>query len=215
MSVAVLAVVALVAAIVVLLPVALFQSLAAAFEGGLGPESGGRDAGAYRRKTQADLREQARERVAGFLDDHGVAYETDRSFETAAGSVTAPFYLPEREVAVILDDWYDDYLLDKHVDVATVIVELHVTPEHQLGPLRGALGIEAERRPADGRVDVGPDDATVLDLDGGDVSVEELRSAYRERIKETHPDQNDSADAEEEFRRVKEAYENLREQVAD
>lgn len=219
-SVVVLGVVAIVAAIVVLLPVAVFQSLAAAFEGGVGPGGErGRDPGAYRRKTQADLREQARDRVATFLDEHDVAYETDRDFGTSAGTVTAPFYIPDEDAAVILDDWYEEYLLSKHADVATVIVELHVTPEHQLLPLRRLLGIEADAdTDAEPSVSVGAaetDAATVLDLESRDVTVSELKSAYRERIKETHPDQNDAADAEEQFQRVQQAYEDLREEVAD
>jgi DnaJ-domain-containing protein 1 len=220
-SVVVLGVVAIVAAVVVLLPVAVFQSLAAAFEGGVGPGGErGRDPGAYRRKTQADLREQARDRVATFLDEHDVAYETDRDFATSAGTVTAPFYLPDEAAAVILDDWYEEYLLSKHADVATVIVELHVTLEHQLLPLRRLLGIEAETGWDDEPSvsvggDAGADAAAVLDLDGRDVTVSELKSAYRERIKETHPDQNDAPDAEEQFQRVQRAYEDLREEVAD
>lgn len=219
---AVLAVVAIVAAVVVLLPVALFQSLAAAFEGGLGPGGQrGRDADAYQRKTQSDLREQARDRVAGFLDDHGEPFETDETFATAAGGVTAPFYLPERDVAVILDDWYDEYLLAKHGDVETVIVEIHVTPEHQLLPLRRLLGVEAGAGAGDEpTVDLGDgavdgDAAAVLDLEDRDLTVSELKAAYRERIKETHPDQNDAPDAEEEFQRVQRAYEDLRDELAD
>jgi curved DNA-binding protein CbpA len=44
----------------------------------------------------------------------------------------------------------------------------------------------------------------VLDV-GTDATQDEITAAYRERVKETHPDLNDSADAAEEFQRVAEA----------
>lgn len=48
----------------------------------------------------------------------------------------------------------------------------------------------------------------VLGVDS-DASPDEIRSAYRDRVKETHPDQNDADDAGERFRRVKRAEEVL------
>ncbi|WP_440991060.1 J domain-containing protein [Haloarchaeobius baliensis] len=44
---------------------------------------------------------------------------------------------------------------------------------------------------------------------GADATQEEITEAYRERVKETHPDLNDSADAADEFQRVAEAEEIL------
>jgi curved DNA-binding protein CbpA len=48
----------------------------------------------------------------------------------------------------------------------------------------------------------------VLDV-GTDATQDEITAAYRERVKETHPDLNDSADAAEAFQRVAEAEEVL------
>jgi hypothetical protein len=48
----------------------------------------------------------------------------------------------------------------------------------------------------------------VLGVDS-DASPDEIRTAYRERVKETHPDQNDADDAGERFQRVKRAEEVL------
>ncbi|MDY6775110.1 MAG: DnaJ domain-containing protein [Halobacteria archaeon] len=45
-----------------------------------------------------------------------------------------------------------------------------------------------------------------------DASEDEIESAYRDLVKEVHPDLNDSDDADEEFRRVQEAYETLKNQ---
>jgi curved DNA-binding protein CbpA len=44
---------------------------------------------------------------------------------------------------------------------------------------------------------------------GEDASAEEIREAYRERAKDTHPDLNDAVDARRRFRRVKRAHEVL------
>ncbi|MFC4407055.1 DnaJ domain-containing protein [Haloarchaeobius iranensis] len=44
---------------------------------------------------------------------------------------------------------------------------------------------------------------------GTDATQDEITAAYRERVKETHPDLNDSADAADEFQRVAEAEEVL------
>ncbi|PSP98465.1 hypothetical protein BRC89_07925 [Halobacteriales archaeon QS_4_70_19] len=52
-----------------------------------------------------------------------------------------------------------------------------------------------------------PDDAdyyTVLGVDR-DASVADIRAAYRDRVKETHPDRNDAPDAAEQFQRVRRA----------
>ena len=42
-----------------------------------------------------------------------------------------------------------------------------------------------------------------------DADPEAIRAAYRDRVKETHPDQSDAPDATERFRRVKRAEEVL------
>ncbi|XGI83172.1 DnaJ domain-containing protein [Halorutilales archaeon Cl-col2-1] len=49
----------------------------------------------------------------------------------------------------------------------------------------------------------------ILGVERG-ASEDEIESAYRDLVKEVHPDLNDSEDADEEFRRVQEAYETLK-----
>lgn len=172
-----------------------------------------RDPGDYRDKTQEDLEQRALERVEGFLDKHGFGYTRDTEFSAGGESVTVPFYLTERETGILLDDWYKEYLVAKHLDLSTVIVEPHTTEEYQYETLRMALGVERDWRDAVEWGEGAVGDAEVLGLELDDAGLEEVRDAYRDRILETHPDRNDSPHAEEEFKRVQEAYENLREEI--
>ncbi|MDY7083145.1 MAG: DnaJ domain-containing protein [Halobacteria archaeon] len=190
------------------------------YTGGKGPGGvfGQRDPDDYRDKTQGDLRDKTAERVESFLDKHDFEYERDREFRAGSEDVTVGFYLPDSGIAIILDDWYKEYLVNKNLDVSTIIVELHSTENYQYETLRRALGVES-----DWRDDIGIDieveggrfveDTEVLGIEVDEVSHDELKSAYRERIKEVHPDLNESENAEEEFKRVKQAYENLKEEI--
>lgn len=167
----------------------------------------------YRDKTQDDLENQTLERVMDFLDKHGISYERDKEFVADDESVTVPFYLTERETCILLDDWYKEYLVNKYLELSTVIVEPHTTEEYQYDSLRIALGVEKDWRDAVEWSNGVVSDAEVLGVDLDDASFADVRDAYRDRIMETHPDLNDSPNAEEEFMRVKEAYENLKEEV--
>ncbi|MDY6780130.1 MAG: DnaJ domain-containing protein [Halobacteria archaeon] len=219
MSIIAFALVSAVALALVAVPLVLLKSLSAYVGSGSSNHrnrryGGTRSSEDYKQKTQDDLRDETAERVRNFLDRNDFDYETDRDFEAGNENVTVPFYVPEADLGIILDDWYDEYLLSKNTGMTTVIVELHVTEEYQRETLRHALGVEPEME-EDVEIDGDFSDVEVLGLESanGDLEYEEIRDAYRERIKETHPDQNDSDDAEEEFIRVKKAYENLKEEV--
>lgn len=177
-----------------------------------------RDPSEYENKTKEDVIDETKDRVRRFLDKHDIEYEVDKDIDVEGEDVTTPFYLTDRDTAILLDEWYKEYQLTKRSDISTVIVELYGTAEYQYESLRRALGIEPDwRKKVSWEVTEtgsGVSDAEVLGLEDEDeVSMEELRSAYRDRIMETHPDQNDSKDAEDEFMRVKEAYESIKEEI--
>ncbi|MDY6765726.1 MAG: J domain-containing protein [Halobacteria archaeon] len=176
----------------------------------------GRSQEEYNGKTREDLKEKAKERVETFLNDNDLEYVRDRDFkiEETNSEITVPFYLPDSNTAIILDEWYEEYLLSKNVGLKTIIIEIHDNKRYQYEVLRTGLGIQDDWRGRlkweDGADEAFVSDIEVLGIDEEDITFEDLRNAYRERIKETHPDQNDSETAEKEFMRVKEAYENLK-----
>lgn len=125
-----------------------------------------------------------------FLEDHAV------------GETVVPFYLPARGVAVTFDA--HDYFRLEGEDVHAVLCE-HEMPGRGLGrrlpfdvtePDRG-LG---PRR--SGRRDSVENAFAELGL-SADADADEVKRAYRDRVKETHPDRGGDEAA---FRRVQEAY---------
>ncbi|WP_459190963.1 J domain-containing protein [Halosimplex sp. J119] len=111
------------------------------------------------------------------------------------------FYLPERDVAITFDA--RAYYRIERSPTVPVLVE-HEMPGVQLG----------DRLPFDvPDVDFGPDDEeervdpTVAAFDELGVpataSLDEVKAAYRQKVKEVHPDQGGDED---EFKRVREAY---------
>jgi len=120
----------------------------------------------------------------------------------SVGGVTIPFYLPERDVAITFDA-HDYFRLDGE-GVYTVLCE-HEMPGRGLG----------RRLPFDvAEPDWGPDpgrpprtdavDAAFAELGlPANAAADEVKEAYRERVKETHPDRGGDEDA---FIRVQEAY---------
>ncbi|MFB6205003.1 MAG: J domain-containing protein [Haloglomus sp.] len=122
------------------------------------------------------------------------------------GERTVEFFLPERDVAITFDP-RTFYRLERG-DVHPVLVE-HELPGVHLG---SRLPFETPE------VDLGPDPEE-RELQAYDEAFEvlglpasageaEVRRAYRERVKEAHPDHGGD---EEEFRRVREAYTAARE----
>ncbi|MFB6284870.1 MAG: DnaJ domain-containing protein [Halobacteria archaeon] len=213
MSVLLLVVVAVAVAVVVL-PFFMAAGLYSHFKHGTVSEendgsfeTGSKDTA---RKTQEDLREKTREMVAEFLDRHDFKYESNAEFSTEVGDIEVAFYLPGENKAVIMDDWYKEYRAGRYLDFSTVIVELHVTREYQLDTLRRAFDVEDDWRELLELDEDAVSDLEVLGIEDENPTFEEVRNAYREMIKETHPDLNDSEDAEREFKKVKEAYENLK-----
>jgi len=129
-----------------------------------------------------------------YLDAIGEPYAEDHPVEGR----TVAFYLPERDVAITFDA-RSYYRIDGS-GTHPVLAE-HEMPGSVLG----------ERLPFEtpdlGFEDAGGSDPTraafaELGVPAG-ASPEEVREAYRRRIKEVHPDQGGDEEA---FRRVREAY---------
>lgn len=114
------------------------------------------------------------------------------------GGVTVPFYLPEREVAVTFDA--HDYFRLREAGVRTVLAE-HELPGHSLGrrlPFDVPEPEPRARRTPDPVAAAFDELAVPRTADAATV-----KRAYRERVKEVHPDQGGDEAA---FRRVREAY---------
>jgi len=142
--------------------------------------------------------ERRRGEIREYLTATGERFHERHGFD----GVTVPFYLPERGVAITFDA--HDYFRLEGEGVYTVLCE-HEMPGRGLG----------RRLPFDvDEPDWGPDpperrgrdpvDAAFAELDvPTDADASEVKRAYRERVKETHPDQGGDEEA---FRRVREAY---------
>jgi DnaJ-domain-containing protein 1 len=121
----------------------------------------------------------------------------------ALGEVGVPFYLPEREVAITFDA--HDYFRLEGEGVYTVLCE-HEMPGRGLGRRLPFDVVEPDWGPNRPPGGTGRDPVAAafaeLDVDR-DADADEVKRAYRERVKETHPDQGGDEEA---FRRVREAY---------
>lgn len=128
------------------------------------------------------------------LDAIGEPYAEDHPVEGQA----VAFFLPERDVAITFDPraYYRidgsgvEPVLAEHEMPGSVLVERLPFETPHLGTAG-----ESEITPA-------RDAFAELGVPAG-ASVEEVRRAYRRRVKEVHPDQGGDEDA---FRRVREAY---------
>lgn len=169
----------------------------------LGPRlfrDGSVDAGPTR--TSEDRR---RREIARYLDAVGERFEEDAD---VAGRTVA-FYLPDRDVAVTFDA-RTFYSLER-TPTYPVLVE-HEMPGVALGPRLpfetpevppgGGVGGDRPAAGSDGAVDPPEAAYAVLGLPRG-AGEDDVRRAYRARVKEVHPDHGGD---EAEFRRVREAY---------
>jgi hypothetical protein len=151
------------------------------------------------RAERVDGDARRRREIREYLTAIGEAFAEDHPVE---GQEVA-FYLPERDVAITFDP-RAFYRIDRTATCA-VLVE-HEMPGVNLGyrlPFE-TPEVDAEPDPGDDRGRSDPRDAAfaVLGLPSG-AGTDEVRAAYRRKVKEVHPDHGGD---EEEFRRVREAY---------
>ncbi|QLH80067.1 J domain-containing protein [Halosimplex rubrum] len=151
---------------------------------------------ARRRRNDGEHRRRAELRE--YLDAIDESYAESHFVE---GQHVA-FYLPERDVAITFDA--QAYYRIERSPTVPVLVE-HEMPGVHLG----------DRLPFDvPEVEFGPDEADEERVDPAvaafselgvptSASLEEVKAAYRQKVKEVHPDQGGDED---EFKRVREAY---------
>ena len=127
--------------------------------------------------------------------------EPFREAHVLAGEPVA-FYLPERDVAITFDAHH--YFTVDRTDTHAILVEYEL-PGHAIGRrLPFEAPDVAEALPGDGE-----DAFDVLGIDPS-ATAEEVRSAYREQVKDVHPDHGGDREA---FERVREAYTVARERA--
>lgn len=142
--------------------------------------------------------------IREYLDAIGESYAENHPIEGAS----VEFYLPGRDVAITFDP-RTFYRLER-TDTHPVLVE-HELPGIHLGsrlPFE-TPEVDLGRDPAERELEPYDEAFAVLGLHSG-ASESEIRRAYREKVKEAHPDHGGDED---EFRRVREAYTAAREAV--
>lgn len=108
------------------------------------------------------------------------------------------FYLPTRDVAITFDP--RAYFLIERTDTHPVLVE-HELPGVSIG---ARLPFETPEIEFEDEEDVDPAVAAYAELGlPAGASLDDVKSAYREKVKQVHPDQGGD---ENEFKRVREAY---------
>lgn len=149
-----------------------------------------------------------RAEIRDYLDAIGEAYAEDHP----VGEHAVAFYLPERDVAITFDG-----VAFFHIDgteTYAVLVE-HEMPGAHLGarlPFE-TPEVEHEDPTAPGPVEGEPSVESAFAALGLEPDADEaaVRDAYRERVKEVHPDHGGDEEA---FRRVQEAYTAARQAAA-
>ncbi|MGQ4555794.1 DnaJ domain-containing protein [Halobellus sp. GM3] len=130
-----------------------------------------------------------------FLEDYSI------------GDETVAFYLPNRDVALTFDA--QAYFRLERAGTATVLCE-HEMPVHALGR---RLPFDVPNVGVDPRFGSDPVSAAFDHLDlPRSATPEDVKDAYRERVKSAHPDHGGS---QTEFKRLQEAYATAREHAAD
>lgn len=151
--------------------------------------------------------ERRRREIREYLTATGERFRENHALD----DVAVPFYLPEREVAITFNA--HDYFHLEGEGIYTVLCE-HEMPGRGLGrrlPFDVTEPDWGPHRSAGGDRD--PVAAAFAELDvSTDADAAEVKSAYRERVKETHPDQGGD---EVSFRRVREAYATARNHAGD
>ncbi|WP_235853556.1 J domain-containing protein [Halosimplex salinum] len=150
---------------------------------------------AHRRRGDGEHRR--RTELRDYLDAIDEPYAEDHFVE---GQHVA-FYLPERDVAITFDA-RAFYRIERS-PTHPVLVE-HEMPGVHLGDRLPFSVPDVDFGPTEAESRVDPATAAFTELGvPSTATLEEVKSAYRQKVKEVHPDQGGDED---EFKRVREAY---------
>jgi hypothetical protein len=153
------------------------------------------------RSRRIDGTVRRRQEIRQYLVDIDERFRED----VAVHGETVAFYLPERDVAITFDA--KAYFRIEEAGTYTVLCE-HEMPGRGLGRRLPFDVPEVEP-------EVPPDPVSTafaeLELDTA-ATPDEVKSAYRSKIKQAHPDHGGDAD---EFQRLQEAYATARDHAAD
>lgn len=145
------------------------------------------------RRTGGETRRRAE--IRGFLDALGEPYVENRP----VASQRVAFYLPARDVAITFD--VEAFFAVRRTGTVAILYE-HEMPVHHLAARLPFEVPDLGNSPEADAVDSIHEAFATLDLPVC-VDADRIEAAYRDRIKETHPDHGgDGA----EFRRVRDAY---------
>ncbi len=151
-------------------------------------------------KTTDDLLNRSLTRIEKFLKVNGIDHQKNKKFNINGTELSVSFYIPNRNASIILDDRYKEHLISK-LDISSIVIDIHDPREKQIERLSKFFGIKNQLK----SIEVPEDYREILGVEG-EVSKKEIKKAYREKVKETHPDLEGS---KEEFMEVKNAYEVL------
>lgn len=151
-------------------------------------------------KTSDELFNKSLNRIEKFLEVNGIEYQKNKKFKIDEREVSVSFYIPDRDASIILGDRYKEHLVSK-LDISSIVIEIHEPRETQIKRISKFFGIEKQLT----SIEAPQNFREVLEV-GKEASEEGIKKAYREKVKETHPDLDGS---KEEFMKVKKAYEVL------
>ena len=138
------------------------------------------------------------------------AIEESFEEETTVAGQTVAFYLPARDVAITFDA--RAYYRIEATDTTAVLVE-HEMPGVHLGARLPFEVPDLDFGPAATSAGLEPAVAAYRELGlSPEASADEVTAAYRDRVKEVHPDLGGDEDA---FQRVREAYTTAKRYSAD
>ncbi|QGX94630.1 J domain-containing protein [Haloplanus rallus] len=147
------------------------------------------------RRRRIDGTDRRRAEIRTYLETVGERYVEDASVHAE----TVAFYLPERAVAITFDP--QAYFAIDGTDTHAVLCE-HEMPASALGRrLPFDVPEAGRRRSTAGGESVGAAFSRLGLQPTADA--EEVRAAYRRRVKDVHPDQGGDSES---FRRLREAY---------
>nr|WP_283102372.1 J domain-containing protein [Haloplanus sp. XH21] len=143
---------------------------------------------------RVDGTDRRRDEIRTYLDTIGERYVEDATVRDDA----VAFYLPDRDVAITFDP--QAYFRIERAGTAAVLCEYEM-PGHQLGR---RLPFETPTRNTADREATGSARAAFATLGlSPTADADEVKAAYRRRVKDVHPDHGGDSEA---FRRLREAY---------